>query len=336
MKKQIIISFILLSSVLTIKAQTRVPDDGVSPIWYNNESVGIGTSPSFRFHIRGGNPNSEKMTLGTNTTGNFALTSSDGGAYGLFAGVSYTGRAWLQAGRYDENIAYDIVLQASGGNVGIGTSTPNAKLHIIDPNLVTDFMGSHTQGVKIETEYPVNHFSLLGFGGWSQDYPRNLAQIGAKITDAGSYLYFGTSNNYASGITNSALVIDYNGNIGIGTTSHGHKLDVCGTIRAKEILVDLNGSCAPDYVFNMDYKLMDLKQIEKFVKSNKHLPDIPSEKEMVENGVNMKDLQLKLLQKIEELTLYVIEQNKNLDRQNEKIAILESEIKKLKTNITNP
>ena len=69
---------------------------------------------------------------------------------------------------------------------------------------------------------------------------------------------------------------------------------------------------------------MDLKQLEEFVKANQHLPEIASEKEMVENGVDMKEMQMKLLQKIEELTLYTIEQNK-------KIEALENEVKDLKT-----
>jgi hypothetical protein len=84
--------------------------------------VGIGTStPSFLFHIVGKNANSEGMTLGSTTTGNFALTSYGGNAYGLFAGVCNHGNAWLQAGRYDTPTAYNLILQPSGGSVGIGT-----------------------------------------------------------------------------------------------------------------------------------------------------------------------------------------------------------------------
>jgi hypothetical protein len=189
--------------------------------------VGVGsTGPKFKFHIRGANANSDKMTLGTNTTGNFALTSADGGAYGLFAGVSSTGRAWMQAGRYDFDMAYDFVLQASGGNVLIGkVSQQNAA----------------------------------------------------------------------------------------------YKLDVNGPIRANEIVVNTTGA---DFVFESTYELRNLLEVEKFITQNKHLPEIPSAKEMQENGISVGEMETKLLQKIEELTLYMIElnkQNQNLIIQNEQL-----------------
>lgn len=103
--------------------------------------------------------------------------------------------------------------------------------------------------------------------------------------------------------------------------------NVCGTLRANEVKVDLQGGC--DFVFKRDYKLMDLNKLEEFVKTNQHLPEIAPEKEMVENGVNMKELQMKLLQKIEELTLYTIEQNKQNEQQSDKIKALEEKIAKL-------
>ena len=77
---------------------------------------------------------------------------------------------------------------------------------------------------------------------------------------------------------------------------------------------------------------MDLNKLEVFVKTNNHLPEIASEKEMLQNGINMKEFQLKLLQKIEELTLYTIEQNKKiieLEKQNARIKILEEKIDKI-------
>lgn len=137
-------------------------------------------------------------------------------------------------------------------------------------------------------------------------------------------------NDYPQGTNVNVYIIEdvsfLNNNVGIGTSTPGYKLDVCGTIRAKEIKVDILGGC--DFVFEKDYKLLGLDDLEYYVNTNKHLPEIASEKEMIENGLNMKDFQLKLLQKIEELTLYTIEQNKEIKNLKKKVISLESKSKK--------
>jgi hypothetical protein len=110
------------------------------------------------------------------------------------------------------------------------------------------------------------------------------------------------------------LVINSQGNVGIGTSTPGktYKLSVLGSIRAEEIVVMTGWS---DFVFKSDYKLKSLSEVEKFIKENKHLPDVPSEKEVTENGVALGQVQSKLLQKIEELTLYVIQ----IEKENKKM-----------------
>lgn len=109
------------------------------------------------------------------------------------------------------------------------------------------------------------------------------------------------------------------GNIGIGTEAPQSKLDVRGKIIASEVEVKvLSGA---DFVFEPDYALKPLCELETFVKKNKHLPEIPSEKQMVEDGLNVNEMQIKLLQKVEELTLYIIEQEK-------RIKLLENQLEK--------
>ncbi len=90
-----------------------------------------------------------------------------------------------------------------------------------------------------------------------------------------------------------------------------NKLDVDGTIRAKEIMVTPN--VGADFVFNPDYPLKGLSEIKGFVERNRHLPGIQPEKQMLEDGVNMNEFQIQLLQKIEELTLYVIMQQEEIN-----------------------
>ncbi|MGQ7857212.1 hypothetical protein ACUN24_23480 [Pedobacter sp. WC2501] len=121
------------------------------------------------------------------------------------------------------------------------------------------------------------------------------------------------------------FIIRGDGNVGIGIANPTVKLDVDGTIRAKEVKVCINQGC--DFVFSKDYKLMQLDDLEKFVTTKQHLPEIASEKDMISNGLEMKEFQLKLLQKTEEMTLYIINLNKRVKAQDQKIKSLEERLK---------
>jgi hypothetical protein len=109
-----------------------------------------------------------------------------------------------------------------------------------------------------------------------------------------------------------SIATSNDGNVGIGTTIPDQKLTVKGKIHAEEVIVDLNVPVA-DYVFKPNYKLMPLPEVEQFVKANSHLPEIPSATEISKNGLSMGEMQNKLLQKVEELTLYVIELKKEIE-----------------------
>ncbi|MFL9485769.1 hypothetical protein ACI6Q2_23525, partial [Chitinophagaceae bacterium LWZ2-11] len=105
-----------------------------------------------------------------------------------------------------------------------------------------------------------------------------------------------------------ALLVD--GNVGIGTTNTGsNKLAVEGTIGARKLKIT-QITPWPDYVFDSSYVLTPLAQVEQFIKDNKHLPDVPSAKEVTDKGLDVGDNQAMLLKKIEELTLYMIEMKK--------------------------
>ncbi|MCQ9636996.1 hypothetical protein MP477_18790 [Chryseobacterium sp. WG23] len=132
-----------------------------------------------------------------------------------------------------------------------------------------------------------------------------------------------------------------NGNIGVGIHNPQYKLDVLGKssfsdnmkvggkVEAKEVKVTATPTA--DFVFEEDYQLPKLEEIEKHIREKKHLPEVASAKEMENEGVNIGEFQIKLLQKIEELTLYSIEQNKQLKFQEEQLRHLQEENKTLKS-----
>jgi hypothetical protein len=111
-----------------------------------------------------------------------------------------------------------------------------------------------------------------------------------------------------------------NGNVGIGTTNPTSKLTVAGNIASREVKVTVDAGA--DFVFEKDYDLPSLDSVDKFIKENKHLPEIASATEMQKDGINLSEMNIKLLQKIEELTLYSIEQNKKIENLEKKIETI--------------
>jgi hypothetical protein len=124
-----------------------------------------------------------------------------------------------------------------------------------------------------------------------------------------------------------------NGKIGIGTKTPDELLTVKGKIHTQEVLVDLNGAVAPDYVFesyfsgsseiNPHYTMLSLDEIAIFIEKYRHLPGLPSAREIEKDGLHLKQMNLLLLEKIEELILYTIEQQKEINTLKEKVSRIE-------------
>ncbi len=120
--------------------------------------------------------------------------------------------------------------------------------------------------------------------------------------------------------------------VGIGTETPSHKLDVNGTIRAKEIIVETGWA---DHVFAPDYELAPLSEVEAHIKANQRLPGIPSAAEIGETGVSLGQSQTMLLEKIEELTLHAIEQQKRIEQKDDRIDSLESRLAAIERSLSN-
>lgn len=142
------------------------------------------------------------------------------------------------------------------------------------------------------------------------------------------------ASSWGQNTNNSAITETENGYVGIGTTTPDALLTVNGTIHTREVVIDLKGAVAPDYVFehyytgvstNTDYRFLSLAELETFLQQNHHLPKIPPAKELEEDGMSLKEMNLLLLEKVEELTLHTIAQQKEIDVLKEQLEALENE-----------
>ncbi|GAA3647398.1 hypothetical protein GCM10022397_35430 [Flavivirga jejuensis] len=206
----------------------------------------------------------------------------------------------------------------ASGNVGIGTTTPKELLDINEGNI--NVLGYNSSRYLRFTEVNLQG-AFINYDGTS-----NVLNIGVNHINSTD-----TNND-----VNSISIVRSNGNVGIGTTTPDSKLTVKGNIHTNEVKVDLLGAIAPDYVFYKDYDLKTLQEVENYISEKGHLPNIPSAKDMEDTGIKLKEMNLKLLEKIEELTLYTINQekrintleneNKELKNQEKRIASLEEKI----------
>ncbi len=203
---------------------------------------------------------------------------------------------------------------------------PDAQQTIAATQLFTALKVINQEGsgsINTSVGIDFHHFNV-------PDYPN--ARIYEKESvdngNAAGSLIFATRTseiNIANSKLEDRLVITNTGNVLIGKTAQinaAYKLDVEGDIRANKIVVNTNGA---DFVFEKGYALKPLTEVEQFIKAHQHLPEISSAANMQANGVSLGELNTKLLQKIEELTLYMIEQNKKLVEQNKKIEALTAE-----------
>jgi hypothetical protein len=272
---------------------------------YPSGFVGIGiANPQVLLHLKS---SVEILRLETTSaTGSNILRYTNSSGNMGYVGYGSTGNNILSICNYkNEAISFytntiERMRINSDGNVGIGTTTaPTYKLEL---------KGSSVDMMKIEstTEADIRFCGGTGtVGNW---------QVGTGWSTIGNDKFYIFNND-------TRFVIDNTGNVGIGTATPGtYKLNVAGSVRANEVVINTTGA---DFVFDKNYKLRSLGEVESFVKENNRLPDVPSATEMQTNGVSVSEMQTKLLQKVEELTLYMIE----LKKENEQ---MKAEIEKLK------
>lgn len=255
-------------------------------------NVGIGTnSPVRNLEIRVEEPwlrltetasgTRKRLDMGiTNNEVRFVSTYGTGGNY------PFTFRFGGSTG--------EVMRIKTDGNVGIGTTNPTAKLEV-NGNLKAHNMWT------VNPEDPSASVRL----NWLNNVAR--IRIGGSGSGSAEGLDIQTQGD------RSLMRLLHNGNVGIGTTTPTDKLSVNGRIRAKEVKVE--ASPWPDYVFEEDYPLPALEELKKHIRENKRLPGMPSAEEVEKEGIALGEMNAKLLEKIEQLSLHLINQSELLEKQ---------------------
>ena len=279
MKTCSLIVFILFLGSLSGLAQnfteniniTRGAANGRAQIFLNDES----SNPLWRFGLTGGGLNDFSFFDGTKNV----------------ISLKYGG---------------DIIIQPSGF-LGVGTNNPRGILELSNGSrsFLYDFPG--VTGHRILAD---------GVNGGSLQLQFSAVNSGSSV--------FAIDEQLTSDINNTQrhFIIQKGGNVGIGTSIPDAKLTVAGNIHSQEVKVTV--SAGSDFVFEKDYQLIPLDKLEAYIKENKHLPEVATEKEMLDSGVEIGAFQMQLLQKVEELTLYIIELKKENDLQRKEIESLKA------------
>lgn len=235
-----------------------------------------------------------------------------------------------------------VLSSASGVNnehefYGMGTSTDVFRLHI--PSATRAYRFFRADDALNSTEI----FTILGSGnvGIGTSSPTTKLQIHAADDNStalrlhvGRFSMGGTAEFQidAAGVFGGRMIVKSNGSVGIGTTNPGtYKLAVAGKVAAWQEVKVFNPSTAfPDYVFAPTYKLRSLPEVARYIQENNHLPEVPSAAEVEREGMGLVQMNTIAIKKIEELTLYLIEQNNRLERQEKLLETLQQQNQSLK------
>lgn len=356
MRRNTLLAIALLIS-MTARAQ-QWATSGSNIYNTNTGNVGVGTTtPQVRLHVNGSIRGDQSGALRIDT-GNGTL---DIGTQNTSYAHIYTDRPnfifnqviWSIPGVFSSYNTANLSFQTNGttrltilnssGNLGIGTATPSQKLEVngnaqIDGTLTSNgtiqsntnygLVITPTSGDAIINRNNAGNL-ILASGGGTSNIRFNFGYGGGS---GGIQIYDGSTTRYGNLSVNSSgnLNISSSGGfVGIGTSLPDAPLTVFGQIHATEIKVTTTVP-GPDYVFEKEYRLRPMNEIKAYVEANKHLPEIPSAKEMDENGIQLGEMNLKLLQKIEELTLYLIDFKEDLEKIKKENELLKEELARLK------
>ncbi len=241
--------------------------------------------------------------------------------------MKYVASSFLLAIGLSVNTLYAQVITDANNNVGIGTTTPREKLDVNGNLIVSGGISSVISGNDVGGMIHLNNPAKTANGSASRWSIYNMSG------NYGNSLQFWAYDNLGcveGGLCTSRLTLMDNGNVGVGTSAPAEKLSVNGNILAKKVRVSQNWA---DYVFDPAYTLKPLEEVSSYIKENKHLPDMPAAKEIEQKGLDLGEIVKQQQVKIEELTLYIIEQDKAKQAQQKQLDDQAALLKQLQSQL---
>ncbi|MCC4230973.1 tail fiber protein [Zunongwangia profunda] len=311
MKKNTIVITILIF-ILNFSVDCFAQNWNTTSNNYTTGKVGIGTQQlgisgtSINNLVVGNADNSEGIVINAKEDKDAILAF--GKNYSLEARFIYS-NLYSKLEFYRPETGYLFSLTGNG-NLGLGVRSPTTKLEINGGFLFHKNSGGFLNfGMDQRSDFIQN---LDGAYIYSGSGPSGKMPAGTLVIQSRS-----NQNRNILFVTGSSpeerMRITGTGNVGIGTLNPDEKLTVNGSIHTQEVRVDVDGFSVPDFVFKEGFDLMALQKLKEYIEQNHHLPNIPSASELENKGMNLKQMNLLLLQKIEELTLYVLSLQEQVD-----------------------